>query len=139
MWSSWVTKLTGRRVITKIYRNISIFSSKLTACTIITLKLIIADDASMILMSVFSSSNAFDNKLAVAILRIAEGLDCSSITNEEDVNGIDDHGGFAQSNYNLAGNTLLHADSNLSISTQISRVQSLPIIGKNYFIILLLN
>jgi len=90
----------------------------------------------MILTFVFSSSNAFDNKLAVAILRIAEGLDCSSITNDEDANGNDD-GVFAQSSYNLAGNTLMHADSNLSMSTQIPRVQSVPIIGKNCFIILL--
>ncbi|KAL0108379.1 hypothetical protein PUN28_015133 [Cardiocondyla obscurior] len=73
--------------------------------------------------------NAFDNKLAVAILRIAEGLDCSSITNGEDTNGDDDHGGLAQSSYNLSGNTLMHADSNISMCAQIPRVQSVPIIG----------
>jgi len=67
--------------------------------------------------------------LAVAILRIAEGLDCSSIINGEDTNGDDDHGVLAQSSYNLTGNTLMHADSNLSMSTQIPRVQSVPTIG----------
>ncbi|XP_029163832.1 bumetanide-sensitive sodium-(potassium)-chloride cotransporter isoform X2 [Nylanderia fulva] len=70
--------------------------------------------------------NAFDHKLAVAILRIAEGLDCSAITNG---NGDDEHGGLAQSSYDLAGNTLMHADSDLSMSTQIPRVQSVPTIG----------
>lgn len=82
---------------------------------------------------IFLFSNAFDNKLAVAILRIAEGLDCSSITNGEDANGDDDHGVLAHSSYNLAGNTLMHADSNISMSTQsmIPRVQSVPTIGKN--------
>jgi len=67
--------------------------------------------------------------LAVAILRIAEGLDCSNIINGEDTNGDDDHGVLAQSSYNLTGNTLMHADSNLSMSTQIPRVQSVPTIG----------
>ncbi|KAL0108378.1 hypothetical protein PUN28_015133 [Cardiocondyla obscurior] len=76
--------------------------------------------------------NAFDNKLAVAILRIAEGLDCSSITNGEDTNGDDDHGGLAQSSYNLSGNTLMHADSNISMCAQIPRVQSVPIIGSPF-------
>ncbi|XP_012055444.1 PREDICTED: bumetanide-sensitive sodium-(potassium)-chloride cotransporter [Atta cephalotes] len=76
--------------------------------------------------------NAFDNKLAVAILRIAEGLDCSGITNGEDTIGEDDHGGLVQSSYNLAGNTLMHADSNLSMSTQIPRVQSVPTIGTSF-------
>jgi len=71
--------------------------------------------------------------LAVAILRIAEGLDCSDITNGEDTIGEDDHGGLVQSSYNLAGNTLMHADSNLSMSTQIPRVQSVPTIGKNRY------
>lgn len=76
----------------------------------------------------FFCSNAFDHKLAVAILRTAEGLDCS-ITN---VNGEhDEHGVFAQSSYDLAGNTLMHADSDLSMSTQIPRVQSVPTIGKH--------
>ncbi|KMQ90770.1 bumetanide-sensitive sodium- -chloride cotransporter [Lasius niger] len=70
--------------------------------------------------------NAFDHKLAVAILRIAEGLDCSVITN---ANGDDEHGILAQSSYDLAGNTLMHADSDLSMSTQIPRVQSVPTIG----------
>ncbi|XP_012533277.1 bumetanide-sensitive sodium-(potassium)-chloride cotransporter isoform X3 [Monomorium pharaonis] len=76
--------------------------------------------------------NAFDNKLAVAILRIAEGLDCSNVINGEDINGDDDHGVLAQSSYNLAGNTLMHADSNLSMSTQIPRVQSVPTMGTQF-------
>lgn len=80
----------------------------------------------------FFSSNAFDHKLAVAILRIAEGLDCSVITN---ANGDDEHGILAQSSYDLAGNTLMHADSDLSMSTQIPRVQSVPTIGKNRYYI----
>lgn len=66
----------------------------------------------------------------MAILRIAEGLDCSAITN---ANGDDEHGVLAQSSYDLAGNTLMHADSDLSMSTQIPRVQSVPTIGKNRY------
>lgn len=73
--------------------------------------------------------------MAVAILRIAEGLDCSSVTNGEDANGDDDHGVLAHSSYNLAGNTLMHADSNISMTTQIPRVQSVPTIGKNWYYI----
>lgn len=73
--------------------------------------------------------NAFDHKLAVAILRISEGLDCAG-----NANGVseDDHGTLAQSSYDLAGNTLMHADSDLSMSTGIPRVQSVPTIGYNY-------
>lgn len=59
-------------------------------------------------------------------MRIAEGLDCSSVTS---ANGEDEHGILAQSSYDLAGNTLMHADSDLSMSTQIPRVQSVPTIG----------
>ncbi|XP_026675561.1 uncharacterized protein LOC113465245, partial [Ceratina calcarata] len=71
--------------------------------------------------------NAFDQKLAVAMLRIAEGLDCSEIvaTNEMK-NGDEEHGILAQSSYDLTGNTLMHVDSNLSMSSQIPRVQSVP-------------
>ncbi|XP_012268643.1 bumetanide-sensitive sodium-(potassium)-chloride cotransporter isoform X2 [Athalia rosae] len=73
--------------------------------------------------------NAFDNRLAVAILRIAEGLDCSV-----PVNGIfeEEHGALAQSSYDLAGNALMHADSNLSISSGIPRTNSVPSIGTQY-------
>lgn len=77
----------------------------------------------------FFSSNAFDHKLAVAILRVADGLDCSTITNANGEH--DEHGVLAQSSYDLAGNTLMHADSDLSMTTQIPRVQSVPTIGKN--------
>ncbi|XP_066583360.1 bumetanide-sensitive sodium-(potassium)-chloride cotransporter isoform X2 [Prorops nasuta] len=74
--------------------------------------------------------NAFDHKLAVAMLRISDGLDCSGVSNSigEDENGI-----LAQSSYDLAGNnTLMHADSDLSMSSQIPRVQSVPSIGTQY-------
>ncbi|XP_033219825.1 bumetanide-sensitive sodium-(potassium)-chloride cotransporter isoform X2 [Belonocnema kinseyi] len=73
--------------------------------------------------------NAFDHKLAVAILRISEGLDCAG-----NANGVveDDHGTLAQSTYDLAGNTLMHADSDLSMTTGIPRVQSVPTIGTAY-------
>ncbi|XP_020283623.1 bumetanide-sensitive sodium-(potassium)-chloride cotransporter isoform X2 [Pseudomyrmex gracilis] len=74
--------------------------------------------------------NAFDHKLAVAILRIAEGLDCSGITNINGEN--DEHGPLAQSSYDLAGNTLMHADSDLSMNSQIPRVQSVPTIGTTF-------
>ncbi|XP_014474381.1 PREDICTED: bumetanide-sensitive sodium-(potassium)-chloride cotransporter isoform X2 [Dinoponera quadriceps] len=73
--------------------------------------------------------NAFDHKLAVAILRIADGLDYSGATS---ANGDDEHGNLAQSSYDLAGNTLMHADSDLSMSTQIPRVQSVPTIGTSF-------
>lgn len=72
------------------------------------------------------SSNAFDQKLAVAMLRIAEGLDCSEVAT---ANGDDEHGVLAQSSYDLTGSTLMHVDSNLSMSSQIPRVQSVPTIG----------
>lgn len=47
----------------------------------------------------------------------------------------DEQGVLAQSSYDLAGNTLMHADSDLSMSTQIPRVQSVPTIGKNRYYI----
>ncbi|XP_012274338.1 bumetanide-sensitive sodium-(potassium)-chloride cotransporter isoform X2 [Orussus abietinus] len=73
--------------------------------------------------------NAFDHKLAMAILRVPEGLDCSNA-----VNGLSDeeHSTLAQSSYDLAGNTLMHADSDLSMSGGIPRVQSVPAIGTQY-------
>lgn len=71
-------------------------------------------------------SNAFDQKLAVAMLRIAEGLDCCEVAT---ANGDDEHGVLAQSSYDLTGNTLMHVDSNLSMSSQIPRVQSVPTMG----------
>ncbi|XP_017791307.1 PREDICTED: bumetanide-sensitive sodium-(potassium)-chloride cotransporter isoform X2 [Habropoda laboriosa] len=67
--------------------------------------------------------NAFDQKLAVAMLRIAEGLDCSEVAT---ANGDEEHGALAQSSYDLTGSTLMHVDSNLSMSSQIPRVQSVP-------------
>ncbi|XP_067211862.1 bumetanide-sensitive sodium-(potassium)-chloride cotransporter isoform X2 [Linepithema humile] len=73
--------------------------------------------------------NAFDHKLSVAILRIADGLDNSTVTN---ANGDEEHGIFAQSSDNLAGNTLMHTDSNLSMNMQIPRVQSVPTIGTTF-------
>lgn len=74
-------------------------------------------------------SNAFDNRLAVAILRIAEGLDCSSSSIGEE-----EHGALAQSSYDLAGNALMHADSDLSISSGLPRVQSVPSIGEMIYL-----
>lgn len=71
-------------------------------------------------------SNAFDQKLAVAMLRIAEGLDCCEVAT---ANGDDEHGILAQSSYDLTVNTLMHVDSNLSMSSQIPRVQSVPTMG----------
>ncbi|XP_043264398.1 bumetanide-sensitive sodium-(potassium)-chloride cotransporter isoform X2 [Colletes gigas] len=70
--------------------------------------------------------NAFDQKLAVAMLRIAEGLDCSGVVI---ANGDEEHGALAQSSYDLTGSTLMHVDSNLSMSSQIPRVQSVPTMG----------
>lgn len=73
--------------------------------------------------------NAFDHKLAVAILRIADGLDCSEVVLTV---GDEEHGILAQSSYDLTGNTLMHADSDLSMSSQIPRVQSVPTIGSQF-------
>lgn len=73
--------------------------------------------------------NAFDNRMAVAILRITEGLDCSVSGNGL---GEEEHGILAQSSYDLAGNALMHADSNLSISSGLPRVHSVPSIGTQY-------
>ncbi|KAG7188948.1 hypothetical protein KM043_008547 [Ampulex compressa] len=70
--------------------------------------------------------NAFDQKLAVAMLRISEGLDCSGAVNG---NGDEEHGTLAQSSYDLTGTTLMHADSDLSMCSQIPRVQSVPTLG----------
>ncbi|XP_015596444.1 bumetanide-sensitive sodium-(potassium)-chloride cotransporter isoform X2 [Cephus cinctus] len=75
--------------------------------------------------------NTFDQRLAVAILRIAEGLSCSGLTYSTALPD-DEQGTLAQSSYELAGNTLMHADSNLSMGTLIPRVQSVPTIGTEY-------
>ena len=65
----------------------------------------------------------------MAILRIAEGLDCSSVASSGSAEE-DQHGVLVQSSYDLAGNTLMHADSDLSMSGRgIARVQSVPSIG----------
>ncbi|XP_043284241.1 bumetanide-sensitive sodium-(potassium)-chloride cotransporter isoform X2 [Venturia canescens] len=77
--------------------------------------------------------NAFDQKLAVAILRTPQELNrtgSGAIVEEEQ--GIAGAGVLAQSSYNLAGNTLMHADSDLSMSTGIPRVQSVPAIGTQF-------
>ncbi|XP_063980220.1 bumetanide-sensitive sodium-(potassium)-chloride cotransporter isoform X1 [Diachasmimorpha longicaudata] len=69
---------------------------------------------------------AFDQKLAVAMLRVPQGLDtsvCSSQIDEEHL---------MQSSYEIAGNTLMHADSDLSMSSVMTRVQSVPSIGTQY-------
>ncbi|XP_014204971.1 bumetanide-sensitive sodium-(potassium)-chloride cotransporter isoform X2 [Copidosoma floridanum] len=72
--------------------------------------------------------NAFDHRLAVAILRIADGLDCSNANGN-----LDDDQQIIQSNYDLAGSTLMHADSDLSMSgSGITRVQSVPTIGTHF-------
>ncbi|XP_058790689.1 bumetanide-sensitive sodium-(potassium)-chloride cotransporter [Phymastichus coffea] len=74
--------------------------------------------------------NAFDHRLAVAILRIAQGLDCSSVASSAED---EQQGALVQSSYDLAGNTLMHADSDLSMSGRgIARVQSVPTIGSQY-------
>ncbi|XP_078036652.1 sodium potassium chloride cotransporter [Augochlora pura] len=73
--------------------------------------------------------NAFDQKLAVAMLRIAEGLDCSEVVI---ANGDEEHGALAQSSYDLTGSTLMHVDSNLSMSSEIPRVQSVPTMGTQF-------
>ncbi|XP_034943442.1 bumetanide-sensitive sodium-(potassium)-chloride cotransporter isoform X2 [Chelonus insularis] len=70
--------------------------------------------------------DAFDQKLAVAILRLPNGLDISSVSNHVDEEQL------IQSSYDLAGNTLMHADSDLSMSSRITRVQSVPVIGSHY-------
>jgi hypothetical protein len=73
-------------------------------------------------------SNAFDHRLAVAILRIAEGLDCLGSGGS---GSAEDDQQLVQSSYDLAGNTLMHADSDLSMSGRgIARVQSVPTIGE---------
>lgn len=67
------------------------------------------------------------------MLRIAEGLDCAEVVT---ANGDEEHGALAQSSYDLPGSTLMHVDSNLSMSSQIPRVQSVPTMGKiNLFIV----
>lgn len=80
-------------------------------------------------------SNAFDHRLAVAILRIAEGLDCSNSSSAVGSADEEHQGVLVQSSYDLAGNTLMHADSDLSMSGHgITRVQSVPTIGKSIII-----
>lgn len=64
--------------------------------------------------------------MAVAILRIEDGLDCSEVVSTV---ADEEHGTLAQSSYDLTGTTLMHADSDLSMSSQIPRVQSVPTIG----------
>ncbi|OXU26603.1 hypothetical protein TSAR_006261, partial [Trichomalopsis sarcophagae] len=77
--------------------------------------------------------NAFDHRLAVAILRIAEGLDCSSVGSSGSAEDEQHSGALVQSSYDLAGNTLMHADSDLSMSGRgIARVQSVPSIGTQF-------
>ncbi|KAI4473223.1 hypothetical protein M0802_016247, partial [Mischocyttarus mexicanus] len=64
--------------------------------------------------------NAFDHKLAVTILRIEDGLDCSEVTSTV----VDEeHGTLAQSSYDLTGSTLMHADSDLSMRTQFNSIE----------------
>ncbi|KAH0954342.1 hypothetical protein HN011_005986 [Eciton burchellii] len=71
--------------------------------------------------------NAFDHKMGVAILRITEGLDCSGMANAKETDE-----NITQSSYDLTRNGLTHADSNLSMSTQIFRVQSVPTMGTSF-------
>lgn len=67
----------------------------------------------------------------MAILRIAEGLDCSSVGSSGSAEEEPHSGALVQSSYDLAGNTLMHADSDLSMSGRgIARVQSVPSIGE---------
>lgn len=73
-------------------------------------------------------SNAFDQKLAVAMLRVPNGLDYSAMSS----NPGDDEQAMVQSSYDLARNTLMHADSDLSMTSGIQRVQSVPTIGTQY-------
>ncbi|XP_014227154.2 bumetanide-sensitive sodium-(potassium)-chloride cotransporter isoform X1 [Trichogramma pretiosum] len=83
---------------------------------------------------------ALDHKLAVAILRVAEGLDCSSTGSQgsaEDAAAEQQQAcagnNLVQSSYDLAGNQLMHADSDLSMNGRgIARVQSVPTIGTHY-------
>ncbi|KAK0180493.1 hypothetical protein PV327_006129 [Microctonus hyperodae] len=74
--------------------------------------------------------HAFDQKLAVVILRIPHGLN-RAVTSTANCNTVNDDEHLMQSSCNLAGNnTLMHADSDLSMSCQqIPRVQSVPAIG----------
>ncbi|XP_044013091.1 bumetanide-sensitive sodium-(potassium)-chloride cotransporter-like isoform X1 [Aphidius gifuensis] len=71
--------------------------------------------------------NAFDQKMAVAMLRVPNGLDYS-VPNSTG----DDEQAMIQSSYDLAGNTLMHADSDLSMTSGIQRVQSVPTIGTQF-------
>ncbi|XP_074110124.1 sodium potassium chloride cotransporter isoform X1 [Cotesia typhae] len=70
--------------------------------------------------------NAFDQKLAVAMLRLPNGINTSNILNHVEEEQL------VQSSYDLAGSTLMHADSDLSMSSRITRVQSVPVIGSHY-------
>lgn len=79
----------------------------------------------------FFFSNAFDNRLAVCILRVTEGLDYARIMDEEENTGCYSsqdltlvgnsqqatHNGFLTSPKSSGlGNGMMHADSNLSLS-----------------------
>ncbi|EZA51905.1 bumetanide-sensitive sodium-(potassium)-chloride cotransporter isoform X2 [Ooceraea biroi] len=68
--------------------------------------------------------NAFDHKMGVAIVRLTEGLDCSGMTNAKETDE-----NITQSSYDLTRNGIMHADSSLSVNTQIFRVQSVPTMG----------
>ncbi|KAK0098684.1 hypothetical protein PV326_005095 [Microctonus aethiopoides] len=74
--------------------------------------------------------HALDQKLAVVILRIPHGLNRAA-TNTANYNSVNDEEHLMQSSCDLAeNNTLMHADSDLSMSSQqIPRVQSVPAIG----------
>lgn len=68
--------------------------------------------------------------MAVVILRIPHGLNRAA-TNTANCNSVNDEEHLMQSSCDLAeNNTLMHADSDLSMSSQqIPRVQSVPAIG----------
>jgi len=66
--------------------------------------------------------------MGVAILRLIEGLDCSGMANAKETDE-----SITRSSYDLTRNGLMHADSNLSMSTQIFRVQSVPTMGKSLY------
>lgn len=60
------------------------------------------------------------------MLRLPNGINTSNMINHVE----EEH--LVQSSYDLAGNTLMHADSDLSMSSRITRVQSVPVIGSHY-------
>lgn len=51
----------------------------------------------------------------------------------------DENGVIMQSSCDLAGMTLMHADSNLSMSEQIPRVQSVPVMSTSFLFFLILH